>query len=241
MNSRRAGPHPTAPPTPRPTIRIPERSDRLEFRAGAGSLPRAAAQRDVETRRWDTVSPAATRIGRGDVPDSVRQLHDERHGAMKGHSERMHRLDKVRITQSLCNRLSLTPWQRDRALGIAGELDLTAFGSQRAVERVALVVIRHVVDRDRQRRLGLTDEEWVAERSPEELDALSERFESIKDDPDFEALLADHGLDKTSLNRLTRTLRDEIAEQGLAGAVRGRNPYRDPHLSDGESVRSGDS
>lgn len=233
MTDPRAGTRPATSPA----VRIPDRSQEFEFRAGAGSLSRAAAGRDVHTRRWGVVSPAATTIGRAeseaaDLPEDVRALHDERHGAMAGHGERMHRLDRLRITQALCNQLSVTPWQRDRALGIMRDVDLTAFGSQRAVEKVALVAIRHVVDDDRKRYLGLHDREWLRERSPEELEALSEGFQSIKDERAFEALLDRHGLDKTSLNRLQRVLREEVDAQGLAGAVLGRNPYRDTNLPD---------
>lgn len=236
MIERRAGPHPTAPAL-EPAVHIPARSDRLEFRAGAGALSRAAASRDVETRRWGVVSPAATVIGTpddpsGDLSPDLRKLHDERHSAMAGHGERMHRLDKLRITQALCNQLSVSPWQRDRALGVMRDLDLTVFGSQRAVETVALVTIRHVVDDDRKRYLGLTDESWVAERSPEELQRLFDQFQSIKDEEAFEALLDRAGLDKTSLNRLGRTLREEVESRGLDGAAVGRNPFRDGNLPD---------
>lgn len=249
MTDPRAGRDADPAPSQSPAVRIPERSESFEYRAGAGSLSRAAAQRDVRTRRWGVVSPAATVIGSpeaedDDLPESVRDLHDERHGAMAGHAERMHRLDRLRITQALCNALSVTPWQRDRALGIMRDLDLTPFGSQRAVEKVALVAIRHVVDEDRRRYLGLDDREWVAERTPEQLQALYDQFESIADERAFEALLDRVGLDTTGLNRLGRILREAVAEQDVEGAVMGRNPYRDGNLPDvrerGREAAAGD-
>lgn len=208
---------------------------------GDGSLARTEAVKDEQVRRWDVVTPSATLIGRPDSPEAdvsetVRRLHDEQHPAMQGHGERMHRLDKARITQAFCNALEVTPWQRDRALGIMVELDLTAFGSQRGVPRVALVVIRHVVDEERKHRLGLHDQEWVAGQPPEKLAALHERFTSIKDSEQYRDLLARHGLDVTSVNRLTRTLREQLDEQGIAGAALGRSPYRDATLP---SVRDG--
>jgi hypothetical protein len=215
----------------------PERRDPRDVHAGPGdgSLGRIDAVKDERFRRWDVVTPSATLIGRPrhaheDVSESLRRLHDEQHPAMAGHSERMHRLEKVRITHAFCNNLALTPWERDRALGIMADLDLTAFGSQRAIQRVALVVIRHVVDEERKRRLGLHDDEWVRERSPEELTELSEQFESLTDDGQFRLLMDEHGLDVTAVNRLTRTLRDQLDEQDLADAVFGRSPYRDPSL-----------
>ena len=88
------------------------------------------------------------------------------------------------------------------------DLDLTVFGSQRAIQKVALVVIQHVVDDERQRILGLHDREWVVEQPPETLAALHERFDSITDDPQYRTLLDLVGLDVTSANRLSRTLRD---------------------------------
>jgi len=207
----------------------------VSARPGDGSLGRVEAVKDEAFRRWDVTTPSATLIGRPenpheDVDENLRRLHDEQHPAMAGHSERMHRLEKARITHAFCNRLSLTPWERDRVLGIMTGLDLTVFGSQRAIQKVALVVIQHVVDDERQRILGLHDREWVAEQPPDSLATLHERFDSIKDDPQYRTLLNLVGLDVTSLNRLGRTLREQLDEQDLRGAVFGRNPHRDPSL-----------
>ncbi|MFB6353937.1 MAG: DNA-directed RNA polymerase subunit epsilon [Halobacteriales archaeon] len=202
---------------------------------GDGALSRVEAVKDERVRRWDVVTPSATRIGRArnphhDLDERLRRLHDEQHPAMAGHSARMHRLDKARVTHAFCSELDLTPWERDRALGIMVDLDLTAFGSQRAIPKVALVVIRHVVDEARQRRLGLHDEDWIRTQPPETLEALYDRFESLTDDGRYRELLATFDLDTTAVNRLTRTLRDQLDEQGLRGAVLGRSPYRDPNL-----------
>jgi hypothetical protein len=198
-------------------------------------LSRVDAVKDERVRRWDVVTPAATRIGRAEdprfeLPERLRRLHDEAHPAMRGHSARMHRLDKARVTHAFCNELGVTPWERDRALGVMIDLDLTAFGSQRAIPTVALVVIRHVVDDERRRRLGLHDAEWVGDQDPATLEALYDRFDSLTDDGRFRELAAEHGLDTTAVNRLTRTLRDQIEAQGLEGAVLGRSPFRDPSL-----------
>lgn len=204
-------------------------------RPGDGSLSRASIRRDTTIGQWGPTTPSATQIGRArspeeDVSESLRRLHDERHPATEGHSRRQHRLEKLRITHAICNHLDVTPWQRDRALGVMVDLELTPFGSQRAVEKVALVTVRHVVDDERERYLGLQDTEWLAEQPPERLEALYEQFTSVTDDPAFEALAEDVGLDITHLNRLRRILREQLDEQDLAGAVYGRNPYRDPNL-----------
>jgi hypothetical protein len=224
---------PAFEPEPEPEPE-PERGPAVS-RPGSGSLDRVEARRNEFVRRWDVVSPSATRIGRperpdGDVSERLRRLHEERHPAMAGHGARAHFLDKMRITQALCNRVGLTRWQRDRVLGVMRDLDLEAFGSQRAVPKVALVVIRHVVDVERRRHLGLEDTEWVQSLSPEAMEELYERFHSIAEDPDFELLCEQHGLDRTALNRLRRTLTDQLEAQGLEGAAYGRNRARDRAL-----------
>ena len=207
----------------------------LSRQPGDSTVSQADLQRDKTTRRWGLVTPSATRIGRadspdGDLSDSIRRLHEERHPAMEGYSRRAHRLEKLRLTHALCSNLGPTPWQRDRAIGTMVDLDLTAFGSQRAIPKVALVVIRHVVDREREHHLGLHDEEWIAEQPPERLADLYEQFHSITDDKQFTALCEQHDLDVTNLNRLRRTLIEQLDEQSLHDAVYGRNPYRDPSL-----------
>ncbi|MFB6202570.1 MAG: DNA-directed RNA polymerase subunit epsilon [Halorhabdus sp.] len=207
----------------------------LSTKPGDGTLSRAEAKRDATIRQWDVVTPSATTIGRPDRPDddlkeSLRRLHDEQHPAMTGHAERMHRLDKARITHALCSYLELTPWERDRVLGIMTEIDLTAFGSQRAIPKVALVAIRHVVDAERRRQLGLDDPEQIAALSPDEMASLYEMFASIADETAYQTLLDVHGLDTTAVNRLERVLKTQIDEHGLDDAVFGRSPYRDPNL-----------
>lgn len=207
----------------------------VSSRAGDGALGRVDAAKNEVVRRWDVTTPSATMIGRPDHPDedvdeNLRRLHDEHHPAMAGHSERMHRLEKARITHAFCNQLGVRPWERDRAIGIMVDLDLTVFGSQRAIPKVALVVIKHVVDEERQRVLGLDDREWLASLPPSELEALHSRFDSMTDDDHYRRLLETFGLDVTNVNRLERTLRDQIDEQGLEGVVFGRNPHRDPSL-----------
>ncbi|CQH47711.1 DNA-directed RNA polymerase epsilon subunit [Halobacterium hubeiense] len=208
---------------------------RVEHRPGSGALSRAEAQRDTTVRKWGVVSPSATVIGRAESPDadlseSVRRLHEERHTATEGHSRRTHYLDRLRTTQALCNAVDVTPWQRDVALGVMGEIDLTEFGSQRAIEKVALVVIRHVVDVDRRRYFGIDDLD-PADLSQERMNDLYERYRShdVTDEPAFAALAERHGLDKTSLNRLRRVLKEQL-DDGLPAF--GRNPNRDPHLPD---------
>jgi hypothetical protein len=231
-----------APPQSAPTVEerpasLVEETDivRISQRPGDSAVARADLQRDETVRRWGLVTPSATRIGRADSPEhdlseNIRRLHEERHPAMEGYSERAHRLEKLRLTHALCSSLDLTPWQRDRAIGTMVKLDLTAFGSQRAIPKVALVVIRHVVDREREHHLGLHDDEWIAKQPPDRLSDLYDQFHSITDDEQFTALCEQYDLGVTNLNRLRRTLTDQLDEQDLNDAVYGRNPYRDPSL-----------
>ncbi|EMA41661.1 hypothetical protein [Halobiforma nitratireducens] len=213
--------------------RDPDADRRLETKPGSGALSRADVQRDSTVRRWGVVTPSATVIGRAESPDadvseSVRRLHDEQHAATPGYSERAHRLDRLRTTQALCNALDLTPWQRDLALGVMDEIDLTEFGSQRAIPKVALVVIRHVVDVDRRTYFGLDDVD-AQELSADRMEELFGQYRAhdITDEATFERLAAEYGLDTTSLNRLRRVLKSQLDEELPAY---GRNPYRDPNL-----------
>ncbi len=205
----------------------------LDRRPGSGSLARAALQRDETVRNWGVITPSATVIGRperpdADLPDRLRRLHDERHPATEGYAERAHHLDRLRTTQALCNVLELTPWQRDLALGVMDDLDLTEFGSQRAIGTVALVVIRHVVDLDRRRYFGLEDLD-VGSLSPERMETLFAEYRAhdITDDPTFRRLAAEAGLDTTSLNRLRRVLTAQL-EAGIRPY--GRDRHRDPAI-----------
>jgi hypothetical protein len=240
-------PAPTERRTDRPAPA--ESEPRISAGPGDGSLPWTEAVKDEVVRRWDVVTPAATRIGRAarpedDLSDSVRRLHDERHPAMAGHAERMHRLDKLRITHALCSALDVTRWERDRALGIVLGLDLAAFGSQRGVPKVALVVVGYVVDAARRERLGLDDPAALADLSPDEMASLYELFTPLKEEASYRRLMARHDLDVTSVNRLTRTLRAQLDELDLHDAVFGRDPNVDPNLpalaGDGRPTASAD-
>lgn len=216
----------------------------LDARPGAGALTRAETTRDSTVRRWGVVTPAATVIGRPSSPDadlseSVRRLHDEQHAATAGYSTRAHHLDKLRTTQALCNAVDLTPWQRDRVLGIMSDIDLTAYGQRGGIETVALVVIRHVVDVERRRYLGLDDLD-PSTLSEDRLEALYEEYRGrdILNEETFARLADAHDLDTTSLDRLRRTLRDQITDG--PERVFGRNPHRDPHLPSVELRTHGD-
>jgi uncharacterized protein YerC len=149
---------------------------------------------------------------------------------MTGHGERMHRLDKLRITHALCSALDVTGWERDRALGIVDGIDLTAFGQQRGVSKVALVVIGHVVDAARRERLGLDDAARLDDLTPDEMASLYDLFTPLREEEPYRRLMDQHGLDVTAVNRMARTLRTQLDERDLYDAVFGRDPNVDPNL-----------
>lgn len=96
----------------------------VNARPGDGALSRTDALKDERVRRWDIVTPSATLIGRATSPDqelsaTVRRLHDEQHPAMRGHSARMHRLDKTtvnRLTRTLQEQLA----EQDLEMAVLG-------------------------------------------------------------------------------------------------------------------------
>jgi hypothetical protein len=142
----------------------------------------------------------------------------------------MPRLSELRITHTDCSYLGLTAWERDRVLGIMLEIDLAEVDGQRAIPTVALVAVQHVVDRSRQRQLGLDDPERLSDLTPDEMDRLYELFTSITDEGPYQELLAAQDLTKTNINRLDRVLKKQLEAREIEGAVLGRRPNRDPHL-----------
>lgn len=206
---------------------------------------------DTQPRRFDVVNPSATRIGDaedatiGDSTDDperegrLRALHAERRAALQGNAERTRALDVLRVTQAICNSLDLTPWERDRVLGVIRELEGTDLGSDRSISRVALVVARRVVDAERRAWLGLEDHEWRADQPPERLQALSDRLQRLADDRSlgcagdesvYDQLREACGLTDAAAARIDAALDRELDAETLREAILGRSPHSDPHL-----------
>jgi len=195
---------------------------------------------DEQPRRFDPVTPSATRIGHAEGSDGMdgrlRALHAERRAALQGNPERARALDVLRVTQAVCNSLDLTPWERDRVLGVVRELDGADLQPDRTIPRVALVVARRVVDAERRAWLGLDDHDWRAEQPPERLDALADRLSRLTDGSSldgesmYDRLREDCGLTDAAAARIDAALDHELDEATLREAVLGRSPHRDPHL-----------
>jgi hypothetical protein len=90
---------------------------------------------------------ASSRRSRFGVPATKLALHQEgRHPSDGTQSRRLAALDKKRITQSLCSSLEIPRYQQAEAVRAMLELDLTAFGNQKRIERVALAVIEVIME-----------------------------------------------------------------------------------------------
>jgi len=101
-----------------------------------------------------------TRVGIGTASGDVERLvrHNEgRHRTDGNHSAREAARDKKRITQSFCSYLEVTPYQKREVLNAIGKLNLDRFGQQKRLEKVALAVIKVIVERDRFHRLKELD------------------------------------------------------------------------------------
>ena len=141
----------------------------------------------------------ATRIGVGSATSYSRLerliRHNEgRHRSDGRHSTREAARDKTRITQSLCTALDVPDHQQREAVATMARLNLDRFGQQKRIEKVALGVIRFVVDRDR-RRVFLNGREpaaidWNAVEPDELPDPLSEN-------PDYQSLCDRHDVPDT--------------------------------------------
>lgn len=199
---------------------------------------------DPATRTRDVVNPSATRIGHpqpdeeftdqacpepetDDIGERLRRLHAERDARLQGNEQRRDTLDIARITQALCNTLDLTPWERDRVLGVVCELDATAFDDHHTVPRVVLVVARRVVDAERRAWLGLDAADDVP---PERLQALSERLTRLADSPAYTRLLSECALSPAAVDAIEAALDRELDEETVREAAFGRSPHRDPAL-----------
>lgn len=215
-----------------------------EWLSGAASPRPHPESLDPNPRRRDVLDPSATRIGQPaspddaftgrDVPDTddigerLRRLHAEREAAMEGNEPRREQLDVARITQAVCNTLDLTPWERDRVLGVVCELDASAFGDRHTVPRVVLVLARRVVDAERRAWLGLDD--VADDEPPERLRELGERLTRLTDSPAYTQLLTECDLSPAAVDSIEDALTRELDEETIREAAFGRSPHRDPAL-----------
>lgn len=169
-----------------------------DARPGEGSLNEQEIYIDKNRLEYGPKSAAATRIGSNSERDGDRerlsQLNNGRHRSDGQHSARAAKWDKQRITEALCSRLELSSLQENEAARMMKELDLDAFGSEKSLEKVALAVIKFVVNRDR------------AEQG-----SLEHR---ISEDDTFQKLVSEFDLE-TGMSRLSRSVKEQLKQNHL--------------------------
>jgi len=114
-------------------------------------------------------------------------------------SKRRSLMDKKKMTEALCSELGLTEFQKRRATGIMLGLNLDRFGSQKRISKVALAVIKYVVEKDRSERYS---EEWIED--PSDL--------RISNNEDYVRLVEKEGLEMNDMMRLSIKVKKKISE-----------------------------
>lgn len=137
--------------------------------------------------------------------DRLQRHHDGR--MADNFSQHQSRQDKIRITQALCNRLELTDYQQSEVLRIVDELDYTKFGSQRALEKVALATIYVVVEQDR--RLSI-DFRFVDDSAEIDWEQLADTQNRIHEDDQFRELAEEQDIDVSDVRRLSKIVEEQI-------------------------------
>lgn len=185
--------------------------ERLDFRSGPlhdgegdGSLP-PAWDVSVESYTVGYEPVGATSIGTASErrwhtrfsflrtpADRLSLLNEGRHNSDGTLGARLARLDKKRITQAYCSVLDVTPFQRDEAVRAMLLLNLNKFGQQKRIEKVALTVIRIVVNYNRFSHL----------RRPE--------ADRISETETFKRLAEEVGLDTRTMTRLSKSIKEEL-------------------------------
>jgi hypothetical protein len=205
----------------RPEERVLRHPMFLSREPGDGALSVQECFHDRHAPETGYESDAATMVGTPGERDAraarLQRINEGRHRSDGRHSVRESRRDRTRIAQALCNSLDLPPAQRDEVLRYVDELNFDRFGSQKAIPRVALAVIRHVADTRR------------FEADPSDPDRIA-------DEAEFRALLDDHGMDKGDLMRISQVFKEWLRERDERENGGVGFPGRDPNLPDVEDV-----
>jgi hypothetical protein len=192
-------------------VRSIANGERLDFRAGPyhenegdGRLP-PAWDVDVESNVVGYEPVGATSIGTESErrrhtkfshlrtpADRLSELNEGRHHSDGSLGARLARLDKKRITQSYCSEFKITSFQRDEAVRAMLLLNLDDFGQHKRIEKVALTVIRILVNYNRFSQLRKIDADRISETE------------------EFKELAENVGLDKRTMTRLSTRIKEEL-------------------------------
>lgn len=148
-----------------------------------------------------------TRVGIGSTGGDIERLvrHNEgRHRSDGSHSAREAARDKKRITQSFCSNLEVTPFQQREALSVIGKLNLDRFGQQKRLEKVALAVIKVVVEWDRFDRLKHTN---LADLSDDDIP------QRVLEEEGFCKLLETYDVSRKDLYSVSQLVKRELKNQ----------------------------
>lgn len=125
---------------------------------GDGALSEEELYIDKHTEKEVYETPDATSIGKPDERNErevrLQEVNEERDRYSDGFAERMHYVDRRRIIEALCSALPVSNAEQEAAISAFESIDLDQFGNQKAVEKVALATIRHVVDQRRVEHSG---------------------------------------------------------------------------------------
>lgn len=176
---------------------------------------KADAEPDAYTVGYDEFGK--TRVGIGTAGGNIARLvrHNEgRHQSDGNLSIREAARDKKRITQAFCSSLDLTPYQQQEAVSIMGRLNLDRFGRQKRIEKVALGVIKVVVNRDRFRPRGPRGMNNLA-------DADLSHIHRISQNEQFVALRKQFGVSKKDLYSISQLVKRELKRIGYYHTAEG--------------------
>lgn len=135
--------------------------------------------------------------------DRLAELNEGRHPSDGTLSARLARLDKKRITLAYTSALGLTPYQRDEAVRAMLLLNLDNFGRSKKIEKVALTVIRIVVNYNRLVQIHGINSSRLS------------KFTRISETENFQDLAAEVELDTRTMTRLERNIKDQLSKVGF--------------------------
>lgn len=185
------------------------------------------AQPDAYTVGYDPDGSTRVGVGAANRGTRLRRLirqNEGRHRSDGRHSTREAARDKKRVTQSFCSVLAVTAHQQREAVSIMGQLNLDRFGQQKRLEKIALGVIRIVVDLDRRRI-------FFDGRDPSAVDMreidISSYPPSLGDDKRYRLLCAHHGVSDEDRFSVSRLIKDELQRIGYFDDANDRRDSED--------------